>query len=279
MTHISFEFFPPKNPSSDAALFEALAQLFPFKPEFCSVTYGAGGSTQARTADIVKKIQKNFNIPTASHLTCVNASKTHINQIAQHYYTTGIRRIVALRGDLPGMKDPYTPHPDGYAYAHELVSGLKEIGDFDISVACFPETHPEATSSEADIDYLKRKIDAGANRAIMQYCFDTDIILRFIDKIHAKGVTIPLVPGIMPIQNIEQTISFSKRCGATIPDWLKQRFEGTEGNEQASRDVAADIAYQQCEKLLNAGIDALHIYTLNKVEPTVTICDKIIQRD
>ena len=275
MVNISFEFFPPKTSQGDDALFNVLKQLAPLKPEYCSVTYGAGGSTKARTAEIVQRIQHDYNIPAASHLTCVNAPKAEINAIAKDYWQNGIRRIVALRGDMPGMSGAYVPHPEGYAYAHELVSGLKTIGDFDISVACFPETHPEATSPDADIDYLKRKIDAGADRAIMQYCFDTDKILQFVEKVRAKGVNIPLVPGIMPIQNIAQTISFSKRCGATVPTWLVERFDKVANDSQATEALAADIAREQCEKLIASGLDRLHFYTLNKTEPTLALCQKL----
>lgn len=275
MTSISFEFFPPKSEQGDKALSAVVKELKRFKPEFCSVTYGAGGSTKECTAEVVSHIQKDYGIPAASHLTCVNAAKSDIDEIAQNYWQNGIHRIVALRGDMPGMSGPYIPHPEGYAYAHELVSGLKAIGNFDISVACFPETHPEAKSPEADIDYLKRKIDAGADRAIMQYCFDTDTILRFIDVVKKAGVTVPLVPGIMPIQNITQTISFSKRCGATIPKWLTERFDGIEHDETASRHVATEIALEQCQKLIAHGVEELHFYTLNKSEPTAEICEQL----
>lgn len=275
MPLISFEFFPPKTEQGDIALFEAMTALSAQKPDFCSVTYGAGGSTKARTSEVVQKIQSEFGIPAASHLTCVNASKAEINQIASDYWQQGIRRIVALRGDMPGMSGPYVPHPEGYAYAHELVSGLKSIGDFDISVACFPETHPEATDADADIDYLKRKIDAGADRAIMQYCFETDSILRFIDKVRAKGVSVPLVPGIMPIQNIDQTISFSKRCGATIPQWLIAKFEAAREDAEATQHIAQEIALEQCHRLIENGVDQLHFYTLNKAQPTLAICEQI----
>lgn len=275
MVNISFEFFPPKTPEGDAVLWKAVEAFVPLKPAFCSVTYGAGGSTKDRTAEVVKRIQQETGIPSASHLTCVNAPKAEIDAIARQYWADGIRRIVALRGDMPGMAGKYVPHPEGYAYAHELVTGLKRIAGFDISVACFPETHPDAVSPEADIEYLKRKVDAGADRAITQYCFDTDKILSFIEKARKAGVSVPILPGVMPIQHFKQAVSFSERCGASVPDWLHARFAAVEGDAAAEREVAIEVATEQCQKLLESGLEELHFYSLNKAEPTLSVCRNI----
>jgi methylenetetrahydrofolate reductase (NADPH) len=275
MVSVSFEFFPPKSPEGDILLWEVVKKLTAMKPAFCSVTYGAGGSTKTRTAEIVERIQRETGVPAASHLTCVNASKEEINEIAIQYWHRGIRRIVALRGDMPDMSGPYIPHKEGYVFAHELVRGLKTIADFDISVACFPETHPEAVSEEADIEYLKRKIDAGADRAIMQYCYDTDKILRFVEKVRAKGITVPLVPGIMPIEQFAQVVSFSKRCGASIPESMQSRFSAVIDDKEASRRLAVEVATEQCQRLLDSGLESLHFYTLNKADLTLEICQNV----
>lgn len=269
---VSFEFFPPKTPQADAALKEVIHRLEKLGPRYVSVTYGAGGSTREHTRDLVAYIKASTVVPPAAHLTCVNATKEEIDTIAKGYLEIGVNRIVALRGDPPGMQGSYMPHPEGYAYAHELVQGLKALGDFDISVAAFPEVHPEAVSPEADLDYLKEKMDAGADRAITQYCFDTDSILRFIDKARARGITKPIVPGIIAIGNFAQVVSFSKRCGATVPSWLVTLFEGTENNPVAHEAVAVAVAAEQCRLLMQEGISEFHFYTLNQAPISIAIC-------
>ena len=215
---VSFEFFPPKDDKAEASLWAAVKRLAPVDPAFVSVTYGAGGSTRARTHDTVVHLKKVSGLEPAAHLTCVAATRDEVDDIARRYWNEGIRHIVALRGDSPDdAGGAYVPHPDGYAYAADLVAGLKKIADFEISVAAYPETHPEAKSADADLDNLKRKIDAGATRAITQYFFDVDVFLRFLDRVRAAGITVPVVPGILPVTNFQQVSKFSKACGTSIP--------------------------------------------------------------
>lgn len=270
---VSFEFFPPKTEKMQETLWSSIRRLAPLAPAFMSVTYGAGGSTRERTHDTVTAIQAETGIPAAAHLTCVAATRDEVDSVAKSYWDAGIRRIVALRGDPPeGIGQAYTPHPGGYAYAADLVEGLKKVADFDISVACYPETHPEAASPQADIDNLKRKIDAGADRAISQYFFNIDDWRRFMDRVAAAGITIPVIPGIIPVTNFKQVAKFSKMCGAGVPSWLCERFEGLDDDPKTRELVAATTAAEMVEQLQADGSDTFHFYTLNRADLTFAIC-------
>ena len=269
---VSFEFFPPATPEMEKKLWQALSRLAPLAPRFVSVTYGAGGSTRERTHDTVIAIQQRLGLAPAAHLTCVGSSREEIDAIARRYWQAGVRHLVALRGDPPGDGTRFVPHPQGYANAGELVAGLKRIGDFDISVAAHPEGHPDAVSPAADLDNLKRKVDAGASRAITQYFFDVDVFLRFRDRAVARGIHVPLVPGILPVTNFSQVIKFSTRCGASVPGWLEGFFEGLDDDPETRSLVAAHVAGEQCRKLQAEGVDEFHFYTLNRAELTRAIC-------
>lgn len=268
---VSFEFFPPKTEQGDALLWNVVKELEIFSPPFVSVTYGAGGTTREKTYDIVTRIKRDTSLEPAAHLTCVNATKDEIDSIATSYKEANIKRIVALRGDPPNMEGKYVPHPDGYGFAHQLVKGLKKIDDFDISVAAFPEVHPEAVSPDADLDYLKQKIDAGADRAITQYCFDTETVLRFVDNARKAGIEAPIVPGILCIHNFEQTVNFSNRCGASVPEWLIALFEKAD-DPLALHSAAVYVAAEQCRLFLQEGISEFHFYTLNKSAVAKAVC-------
>ncbi len=271
-TRVSFEFFPPKSPDMEEKLWDSIHYLAPLKPAFVSVTYGAGGSTRERTHATVKRILTETDLTPAAHLTCVGASRGEIDEVAQEYWDMGVRHIVALRGDPQDEQKGYIPHPDGYAYACDLVEGLRKIGDFEISVAAYPETHPEAASSEQDIDNLKRKIDAGATRAITQFFFDVDIFLRFLDKARDRGITVPIVPGILPVTNFGQLTRFAGMCGASVPEWMQHVFNGLDERPMTRKLVAASIAAEQCRQLRRAGIEEFHFYTLNRDSLTLAIC-------
>lgn len=268
----SFEFFPPANEKAEASLWNCIDRLSPVKPAFVSVTYGAGGSTRERTHETVVKIAKETDLEPAAHLTCVGSQKSEITDIAQRYWQAGIRHIVALRGDAPEGKGPYTPGPDGYAYASDLVAGLKEVADFEISVAAYPESHPESKSPEADLDNLKRKIDAGATRAITQYFFDPAIYLNFLDRARAAGIHVPIIPGILPVTNFAQVKKFSALCGTDVPDWLAGLFEGLDDDPETRKLVAASVAAEQCRVLHASGVKDFHFYTLNRADLTYAIC-------
>ena len=270
---VSFEFFPARSSEALDNLKSNISKLSSLSPEFFSVTYGAGGTTKELTYDIVKYIKENTDIPPAAHLTCVNASKDEINNIAKSYLDIGVNRIVALRGDMPGMEGDYKPFCGGYAYADELVSGLLEIGDFDITVAAYPEVHPQAPSADFDLDHLKRKVDAGAKRVVMQYCFDSDVVLRFIDKAHDKGINIPIVPGIVTMNGFKQLVSFSKRCGATIPKWIETIFNESDDNPFVRDAATVAVATEQCRLLMQEGIEEFHFYTLNRSDLTIAVCN------
>lgn len=269
---VSFEFFPPKTAELEEKLWTAIRQLEAVNPAFVSVTYGAGGSTRERTHHVISRMLKETTLKPASHLTCVNATRSEIDEIAKNYWEMGVRHIVALRGDMPGCTGTYVPHPEGYAYADELVKGLKNIADFQISVAAYPEGHPEAKSLQADIDHLKRKIDAGATRAITQYFFDVNLYLDFLEKVRAAGITAPIVPGIVPIHNFKQLVRFSAACGASVPDWLKDLLEPLEDKPELHKLTAAVIAAEQCRLLREAGVEQFHFYTLNHADLTLTAC-------
>jgi len=270
---VSFEFFPPKTPQLEEKLWEALQLLAPLRPAFVSVTYGAAGSTRDRTHAIVKRILGETSLTPAAHLTCVGATREDIDAVAHAYWDAGVRHIVALRGDLPaGAGGTYTPYPGGYAYASDLVAGLRRLADFEISVAAYPETHPEAKNPAADLDNLKRKIDAGASRAITQFFFEVDAYLRFVDRARGAGITVPIVPGILPVTNYTQIKRFAGICGATVPDWLASLFEGSDANPELRGLFAAAIAAEQCRLLRAAGVEEFHFYTLNRAKLTLAIC-------
>ena len=269
---VSFEFFPPKTPESEAALWRAVERLAPMAPRFVSVTYGAGGSTRERTHQTVVRLQSEAGLQAAAHLTCVGASRADVDEVARRYWQAGIRHIVALRGDPPAGEEHFAPHPDGYQDSVALIAGLKEIADFEISVGAYPEIHPDAQSAQADLDYLKRKVDAGANRVITQYFFDPDIYLRFLDRAYGVGLTVPIVPGILPVTNYTTVKRFSAQCGASVPAWMTHLFEGLEDDPTTRRMVAAVAAAEQCNRLKAEGIDEFHFYTLNRADLTYAIC-------
>lgn len=269
---VSFEFFPPKTEEMEATLWNSIQRLAPLGPRFVSVTYGAGGSTRERTHATVTRIRKETSLEPAAHLTCVGASRDEVDAIARRYWEDGVRHIVALRGDPPEKDAAYRPHPGGYAYASDLVNGLKKVADFEISVAAYPETHPGAASPEADLDNLKRKIDAGAARAITQYFFDPSVYLRFLDRARAAGITVPIVPGILPVTNFKRLIQFSANCGAAVPGWLGRMFDGLDNDPETARLVAAALAADQCRKLHDNGVNQFHFYTVNRADLTFAIC-------
>ena len=269
---VSFEFFPPNSEQMQETLWKSVQRLKSFAPAFVSVTYGADGSTRERTHDVVQRIVNETELTVAPHLTCVNATCGEIDDIAREYWDMGIRHIVALRGDPPAGKGSYEPMRGGYAFAADLVAGLKRVADFEISVAAYPEVHPDAPSPEFDLDNLKRKLDAGASRAITQFFFDPELFLRFRDRCAAAGIDSPIVPGILPITRFSQMTKFAAQCGASVPDWLRARFEGIDDDAEARNAVAADVAIEQVRRLQAEGIDDFHFYTLNRSELTVAIC-------
>jgi methylenetetrahydrofolate reductase (NADPH) len=238
--------------------------LEPLAPRFVSVTYGAGGTTRSRTHATVSRIVAETSLTPAAHLTTVGATREEVHEVAREYWAAGVRHIVALRGDPPVGAAQYAPHPGGYAQAEDLVRGLRGVADFDITVGAYPETHPTAVSPEADLDFLKRKIDAGATRAITQYFFDTDIYLRFIERCHKAGITVPIVPGILPVTNFAQVVKFSAMCGASVPEWMGHLFEGIDDDAETRKMVAAMVAAEQVRLLQANGVDEFHIYTLNR---------------
>jgi len=269
---VSFEFFPPNSEAMNERLWRSIERLAGLGPRFVSVTYGADGSTRERTHTAVARIVDETALTAAPHLTCIGASRAEIDDIARQYWELGIRHLVALRGDLPKDDSDYTPDPEGYAYASDLVAGLKKIGDFDISVAAYPEVHPEASSPIADLDNLRRKLDAGASRAITQFFFDTDVFLRFRDLCAAAGIESSIVPGILPITRFPQLQRFAEQCGATVPEWLCERFTDLEDDDQTRQMIAASVAIEQVQRLQAEGIREFHFYTLNRCELTFAIC-------
>jgi len=269
---VSFEFFPPKTEKMAASLWDAVKRLEPLHPSFVSVTYGAGGTTRERTHETVVRIARETTMKPAAHLTCVAATRDEIDAIAKDYWDAGINHIVALRGDPPDDVSEYVPHADGYAYASDLVAGLKAKQDYEISVAAYPEGHPQSPTLAADIDNLKRKIDAGATRAITQYFFDVDVFRRFRDVISAAGITIPVIPGILPVTNFSQVVKFSKACGTSVPDWMHRVFDGLDDDPETRKLVASTLAYEQVQALSEDGIEDFHFYTLNRADLTFAIC-------
>lgn len=274
----SFEFFPPRDAAMEARLWRTVERLAPLQPSFVSVTYGADGSTRERTHEIVTRIHAETGLVSAPHLTCVGASRGEVLEVARRYWDAGIRHIVALRGDPPRGSDGYRPHPDGFAYAADLVAGLRQIGDFEISVAAYPEVHPEAASAAADLDNLRRKVDAGASRAITQFFFDPAAFLRFRDKAAAAGITVPIVPGILPITRFPQILRFAAACGAGIPDWLQERFEGLEDDAETRSLISASVAIDMVETLRRHGVHDFHFYTLNRAELVYAICHCLVHK-
>ncbi|PNG27615.1 methylenetetrahydrofolate reductase [NAD(P)H] [Methylocella silvestris] len=270
---VSFEFFPPKTVAMEALLWESINRLAPLGPSFMSVTYGAGGSTRERTHQTVARLAREAVVRPAAHLTCVGASMKEIDGIVQGYWDAGVRHIVALRGDPPdGLGATFEPHPQGYKNSCALVAGIKRIGDFEISISAYPERHPESLSLDADIDFLRAKVDAGASRAITQFFFENEIYLRYLDRLRAAGIDIPIVPGIMPMQNFKQTAGFAKKTGASVPQWLADRFEGLDDDPQTRRLVAATVAAEQVLDLVDHGVRDFHFYTNNRADLVYAIC-------
>ncbi|MGA0426890.1 MAG: methylenetetrahydrofolate reductase [NAD(P)H], partial [Alphaproteobacteria bacterium] len=255
-----------------STLWQSVQRLTPFKPSFVSVTYGAGGTTRERTHETVRKITQETSLSAAAHLTCVSATSLEVDEIANDYWAMGVRHIVALRGDMPEPGQAYQPTVNGYAYASDLVTGLKKLHDFEISVAAYPETHPEARDLATEIDNLKRKFDAGASRAITQFFFETKDFLHYRDKMAAAKLEMPVIPGILPVTNFKSMVAFAGRCGATVPKWVSQRFEGLDDDLETRSGIAAAMAVEQCKELEREGVNAFHFYTLNRAELTTAIC-------
>ena len=271
MTSISFEFFPPKSEAAGEKLWQAIGRLAPLRPDFVSVTYGAGGSTRDRTHQCVKRIIDETDLKPAAHLTCVAASKTDVDSVVDDYAAAGVQHIVALRGDMPDM-GAFQPHAEGYDGSVALVAALAKRGGFDITVSAYPEKHPESASLDADIDLLKAKIDAGATRAITQFVFDTEAHLRFRDRLAAAGITIPVIAGIMPTTNFAGAKRMAGACGAHVPQWLADAYEGLEEDADTRKHIAASVAIDQCRKLIDEGFENLHFYTLNQADLTFAVC-------
>jgi methylenetetrahydrofolate reductase (NADPH) len=276
---VSFEFFPPKTEKLAGQLWSAVERLAPLAPRFVSVTYGAGGSTRQRTFDTVARMISETALTPAAHLTCVGDTQAAIDKTAQGYWDAGVRHLVALRGDPPEGDGPFVSHPEGYDSAAALVAGLKRVADFEISVAAYPEIHPEAASATSDLDNLKRKLDAGANRAITQFFFDVELFLRFRDRAAAVGIDAPIVPGILPVTNAARLMSFAARCGATVPAWLADQFDGLDDDPDTRRLIAGWVAIEQCRTLMRHGVSEFHFYTLNRAELTRAICHALGVRD
>jgi methylenetetrahydrofolate reductase (NADPH) len=270
---VSYEFFPPKTEKMEQTLWAAIRRLEPMAPRFVSVTYGAGGSTRERTHATVTRLLRETALVPAAHLTCVQATKAEVDEVVRSYWAAGVRHIVALRGDPPtGAGTPYAPYPGGYANAAELVEGISAIAGFEISVAGYPEKHPESPTVAADLDNLKRKVDAGAARVITQFFFDNAKFLRFLERVRARGIWVPVVPGIVPIHNFRQVAGFAARCGASMPAWLARRFDGLDDDPQTSHLVAAAVAAEQVMDLVDHGIRLFHFYTLNRADLVYAIC-------
>ena len=269
---VSFEFFPPKTPEMEQGLWRCIKRLEPLGPSFVSVTYGAGGGTRDRTHNTVRRILEESSLVPAAHLTCVGSTREEVNAVATAYWDAGVRHIVALRGDPPEGASGYTPVPGGYAWASDLVAGLKKLADFEVSVAAFPEVHPEAASLDADLDNLKRKIDAGATRAITQFFFDNDVYFRFLDRVERAGIRVPIIPGIMPVTNFRQMCAFAALAGASVPAWLGQLFEGLDNDPDTRRLVAATVVAEQVHELVTARVREFHFYTLNRADLAYAIC-------
>jgi methylenetetrahydrofolate reductase (NADPH) len=265
---ISFEFFPPKTEEMERSLWETIKRLAPLSPNFVSVTYGAGGSTRERTHSTIARILAETSLVPAAHLTCVDATCADVDDVVARYHEVGVRHIVALRGDpASGLGGTYAPHPEGYRSSADLVAAIKRRhGDIEVTVSAYPEKHPESPSFEADIDMLEAKVDAGATRAITQFFFDNDLYFRYLDRVRARGIAIPIVPGILPVQNFKQAANFAKRTGASMPDWLAEKFEGLDDDPDTRKLVAAAVAAGQVQKLAKHGVDTFHFYTMNRAD-------------
>jgi methylenetetrahydrofolate reductase (NADPH) len=271
---VSFEFFPPKSAEMEHALWEAIGRLAPLAPNFVSVTYGAGGSTRERTHATVKRILTETMLVPAAHLTCVAATRAEIDEVIAGYAQAGVRHIVALRGDPPGGAGArYAPHPGGYKNAADLVTGIKAVaGDIEVSVSAYPEKHPDSPSVAADIDMLKAKVDAGASRAITQFFFENDLYFRYLDRVRARGIDVPIVPGILPVQNFKAMKNFAARCGASVPGWLAERFDGLDEDAATRKLIAAAVAAEQVLDLVDYGVTDFHFYTMNRADLVYAIC-------
>ncbi len=270
---VSFEFFPPKTPEMEKTLWESIERLAPLAPSFVSVTYGAGGSTRERTHATVKRILAETALVPAAHLTCVAATRAEIDGVIAGYMAAGVRHIVALRGDpVGGVGERYAPHPGGYENAADLVAGIKRQCAAEISVSAYPEKHPDSTTVEADIDMLAAKVDAGATRAMTQFFFDNDLYFRYLDRVRARGIAIPIVPGILPVQNFKQTCAFAQRCGASVPAWLAERFAGLEDDAATRKLIAAAVAAEQVLDLVDQGVTDFHFYTMNRADLVYAVC-------
>ncbi len=270
---VSFEFFPPKTPEAEASLWATVERLAPLKPEFVSVTYGADGSTRERTHQVIDRILKDTEMTAVPHLTCVGAPKAEIDAIADTYWDLGVRQIVALRGDPEGGAEAkYQPHPEGYAYASDLVEGLLAKHPFEIFVAAYPETHPQALSADADLDNLRRKVEAGGHRAITQFFFDNDVFLRFRDRVTKAGIEVELIPGILPVTNYQTLVRFAGACGASLPNQLTRLFDGLDNDPTTRQLIAAHVAVSQAEALGREGVDDFHFYTLNRADLSFAVC-------
>jgi methylenetetrahydrofolate reductase (NADPH) len=273
---VSFEFFPPKSDEMESRLWDTVTRLEPLQPKFVSVTYGAGGSTRERTARTVKRILTDSSLTPAAHLTCVDATREEIDQVIAEFAGMGVTRFVALRGDpAEGVGARYQPHENGYANAAELVGALKATGDVDISVSAYPEKHPESPDFATDIDMLKRKVDAGATRAITQFFFDNDLYERYVERVRRAGIYIPIVAGILPVHNFTQVANFSARCGAHVPAWMAERFAGLQSDPQTHALVASAVAAEQVMDLVERGVGDFHFYTMNRADLVFAMCHMI----
>ena len=270
---VSFEFFPPRTPEMEKDLWHAISRLAPLGPTFVSVTYGAGGSTRERTHSTIERIIAETDLVPAAHLTCVGATRAEVSEVVSRYWAAGVRHIVALRGDPPGGLDvPYQPHPDGYRNAADLVAGIRREVDAEITVSAYPEKHPDSPTVEADLDMLAAKVAAGATRAITQFFFDNDLYFRYVDRVRARGIDVPVVPGILPVQNINQVKQFAQRCGTSVPGWLARRFEGLDDDPATRKLIAATVTSEQVLDLVARGVRDFHFYTMNRADLVYAIC-------
>jgi methylenetetrahydrofolate reductase (NADPH) len=273
---VSFEFFPPKTDDMEARLWDTVTRLEPLKPQFVSVTYGAGGSTRERTARTIGRILRETSLTPAAHMTCVDAARHEVDAVISDFAGMGVTRFVALRGDpAAGVGSAYHPHAGGYANGAELVGALKQAGNFDISVSAYPEKHPESPDFATDIDMLKRKVDNGATRAITQFFFDNDVYERYVERVRSAGIYIPIVPGVLPIHNFNQVANFSARCGALVPAWLAERFSGLQDDPQTHALVASAVAAEQVVDLIERGVGDFHFYTMNRADLVFAVCHMI----
>jgi methylenetetrahydrofolate reductase (NADPH) len=271
---VSFEFFPPKTDEMEARLWETVTRLEPLRPKFVSVTYGAGGSTRERTGRTIKRILTETGIPAAAHLTCVGATREEVDAVIREFQAIGIERFVALRGDpASGVGSAYRPHPGGYQNGADLVAGIKKLApEIDVSVSAYPEKHPDSPDVAADIDMLKAKVDAGATRAMTQFFFENDQYFRYLDRVRAAGINVPIVPGILPVQNFKQTKNFAARTGASVPDWLAERFDGLDDDAATRKLIAAAVAAEQVLDLVDRGVTDFHFYTMNRADLVYAVC-------